>query len=389
MPLESSRSCWWRWLPMTRKIAIACQGGAAHTAFTAGVLGEIVSTGVFDRSDLELVGISGTSGGAICSAIVWYGYLKFPPGPERGRLIAEQLDAFWTDNEAASWWDAVTNAWAVGWRRLQEAGVALPAPAVPGVQQVTLQVLRDMLQRRIDYDHLPELLATRPDHPTLYVGAVDALRGEFLVFEESCPDPTWRRADHAGPPPSASADPVLASAAMVPVLPSVTLPGPDGARICWDGLYAYNPAVRCMVECEVRRRPDEIWVIQIDPQEIDTEPRTPAAIADRKFELSSNLSLNGELHWIRQVNAWIDMKVLDSDQFKPIRVARIPMTKALSDRLDLASKSDRAPARLRELIDDGKAQAARFLADRETGNGEWWYRDFPRSYPRRALLGSG
>jgi hypothetical protein len=77
------------------------------------------------------------------------------------------------------------------------------------------------------------------------------------------------------------------------------------------------------------------------------------------------------------------MKVLDPNQFKPIRVARIAMTKALSDGLDLAFTSDRAaPARLRELIDDGKAQAGRFLTDRETGAGAWWYRDFPRSYRR-------
>ena len=42
-------------------VAIACQGGGSHTAFTAGVLKELLR----DWDDRhELVGISGTSGGA-------------------------------------------------------------------------------------------------------------------------------------------------------------------------------------------------------------------------------------------------------------------------------------------------------------------------------------
>jgi hypothetical protein len=46
-------------------VAIACQGGGSHTAFTAGVLQQL-----FDEfpSDSHLIGISGTSGGAACAA---------------------------------------------------------------------------------------------------------------------------------------------------------------------------------------------------------------------------------------------------------------------------------------------------------------------------------
>ncbi|MEA5388076.1 hypothetical protein VB779_14230 [Haloarculaceae archaeon H-GB11] len=41
------------------KVAIACQGGGSHTAFTAGVLKELLRE--WDDG-YELVGISGTSG---------------------------------------------------------------------------------------------------------------------------------------------------------------------------------------------------------------------------------------------------------------------------------------------------------------------------------------
>jgi hypothetical protein len=47
-----------------RRVAIACQGGGSHTAFTAGVLARL-----FDGDELdgcEVVGLSGTSGGAVC-----------------------------------------------------------------------------------------------------------------------------------------------------------------------------------------------------------------------------------------------------------------------------------------------------------------------------------
>ncbi len=48
-----------------QKIAIACQGGGSHTAFTAGVLKKLLEKGVHQTYDF--VGLSGTSGGAICN----------------------------------------------------------------------------------------------------------------------------------------------------------------------------------------------------------------------------------------------------------------------------------------------------------------------------------
>lgn len=51
-------------------IAIACQGGGSHTAFTAGVLKQLFEN--WDENH-ELVGISGTSGGAFNALAAWYG----------------------------------------------------------------------------------------------------------------------------------------------------------------------------------------------------------------------------------------------------------------------------------------------------------------------------
>lgn len=45
----------------------------------------------------------------------------------------------------------------------------------------------------------------------------------------------------------------------------------------WDRLFSQNPPVRELLDAG----PDEPWVIQINPQQRDTEPTTLAEIADQ------------------------------------------------------------------------------------------------------------
>ena len=55
---------------MKTKIAIACQGGGAETAFTAGALQALFGAGIQD--EFEIVSLGGTSGGAVCAALIWF-----------------------------------------------------------------------------------------------------------------------------------------------------------------------------------------------------------------------------------------------------------------------------------------------------------------------------
>ena len=54
-----------------KKVAVACQGGGMHAAFEVGVLTEILED--VKAGKFELVGLSGTSAGALCALMVWYG----------------------------------------------------------------------------------------------------------------------------------------------------------------------------------------------------------------------------------------------------------------------------------------------------------------------------
>jgi predicted acylesterase/phospholipase RssA len=77
-------------------------------------------------------------------------------------------------------------------------------------------------------------------------------------------------------------------------------PGVGGTY--WDGLFSQNPPVRELTDAG----PDEIWVIQINPKELETEPRTVLEIADRRNELSGNLSLYQELHYIEKIDQLLE-----------------------------------------------------------------------------------
>ena len=73
---------------MDRGIVLACQGGGSHTAFTAGVLEEVLT-----HDDRDIRALSGTSGGAVCAFLAWSGLLM---GRRKGRSVGvARLERYW------------------------------------------------------------------------------------------------------------------------------------------------------------------------------------------------------------------------------------------------------------------------------------------------------
>jgi NTE family protein len=324
--------------PMTdtgrTRVAIACQGGGSHTAFTAGVLKGLL--GAEELAGYQVVGLSGTSGGAICALLAWSALLEEEPAAA-GRL----LERFWADNSATTPLEQLVNAWVVWAARLENL-VVLPAVSPydnPG-SLAALAELRRMLERQVDFGRF----AAQPDGtgPMLLIGAVDVLSGEFRAFNS-------RRE-------AITAEMVLASAAIPTLFRSVRV----GDGTYWDGLFSQNPPVRELVDT----RPDELWVIQINPRRWDGEPTTMAEIADRRNELSGNLSLHQELGFIEKIDQLLAEGRLAADgKYKQIVVRVVELARPrLSRSLGTASKLNRDPAFLRDLIAHGEARAAEFLA---------------------------
>jgi NTE family protein len=88
-----------------KRIAIACQGGGSHTAFTAGALKRLLED---DR--YEVVAVSGTSGGAICAVLAWYALIQHN-GEGAAARATRLLDSFWRDNSANELYDWLLNEW--------------------------------------------------------------------------------------------------------------------------------------------------------------------------------------------------------------------------------------------------------------------------------------
>jgi NTE family protein len=319
----------------SKRVAIACQGGGSHTAFTAGVLRSLLRAEESKR--YEVVGLSGTSGGAVCALLAWHHLLRGD-----GAGAAEALDAFWLDNSATAPHEQILNSWIVWASKLQNF-VTLPAvsPYDNYFSVSALEEFKRMLERRIDFGKIE--VQPEDSYPMLLVGAVDVLSGEFRAFNS--------RRERITP------ETILASAAIPNIFRSVR-PGDGGTY--WDGLFSQNPPVRELTDVG----PNEIWVIQINPKELETEPRTVLEIADRRNELSGNLSLYQELHSIEKIDQLLEEGLLSPDgRYKQIVVRVIELSRSRFSRsLGTASKLNRDPHFIEDLMSHGEARAEEFLA---------------------------
>ena len=318
-----------------RRVAIACQGGGSHTAFTAGVLSRL-----FDgpepaggRGGYEVVGLSGTSGGAVCALMAW---TALRDGDQRKARAL--LDGFWGDNSASTPLDAAVNVWLLWTSTLQSTGF-LPTVSPYDLPSTGLDHFRDLLTRRVDFDRIEaDPLGAQPQ---LLIGAVDVLSGQFRAFNS--------RRERIVP------DMILASAAIPTLFPTVHVAG--GAF--WDGLFSQNPPVHDLLDT----RPDELWVIQINPTARADEPKTVLDITDRRNELSGNLSLYQELHGIEVIDRLLAEGQLVGDRYKHVTVRILEFSRPLSSRLlGPASKLNRDARFIRELMAQGEQQAEEFLA---------------------------
>jgi NTE family protein len=169
------------------------------------------------------------------------------------------------------------------------------------------------------------------------------------------------------------------------VFPTCT-PGTSVTRngYYWDGLYSQNPPVRNLLDAATKQeKPDEIWVVRINPQEFH-----PASLAiglddirDRENDLAGNLSLNQELDHILTINRWIKEhgdKHPPLNNRKIVEVRTIKMTQETAWGLHHTSKFDRSPGHYGKLRDEGQRVAEQWLS-----NWRMLGKDFA-SYPNDA-----
>jgi len=379
-----------------RSVAIACQGGGTHAAFSWGALAEMLRTkkewdnqGREDRFDITA--ITGTSAGALCALMVWYGFAPKTNRPGSGSLdeAIQTLDRFWEGFAAREPVEVWQNAMAVAALEAKEKGVPVPNVNPYGlVDDIILKQLTLLGARQEYVDFHAMLTSACPDFAEIdwsrvgvraLVGASEIRAGAETAFD------TRRNQEDLGikDPISASIEHrwrqrrpfSLEGVTASGTLPSVREAEEIGDERYWDGLYSQNPPIRELVSGLPREEiADEIWVIRINPQNIEGEPTTPETIRDRENELMGNLSLNKELDFINVANKWVEKYPCMEDK-KQIVVRTIKMRQQTARNLRVPSKFDRGASHMSQLRQEGVEVARDWLAR--------WPRDVDR-YPEDA-----
>lgn len=357
---------------MKTKIAIACQGGGSHAAFTGGALQALFEHNIQDEFDI--VSLSGTSGGALCAAIAWYALKK-------GESPVQRLADFWKDNTAQTPKEVKFNDSAIKTQELTSKGflpqfnISPSSPILKTLMAFATVGLRsrftnfqELLETHIDFQELASWGA-QPEAPILLLGASNILTGKLWKFNSA----------HE----AIKVEHILASCAIPNLFPAVEI----GGDAYWDGIFADNPPIVGVTDptfVGAENIPHEIWVIKLNPTGRDTTPVEVDDILDRRNELEGNVSLFQSLRSIERINDYFLMgafkeeflqefyikepikipKSFESLEDKPYYIPWIEMSPDLQKSLNYESKLDRNPARINQLIQDGKQQAQKFLEAR-------------------------
>jgi len=316
-----------------KMVNIALQGGGAHGAFTWGVLDRLLEDG---RIGLEA--ISGTSAGAMNAVVVADGITK--GGPDGAR---QALEDFWQavsrEGAKSPIQRSPVNMFTGDWNLDTSPGYLFFDNLTRLVSPYELNPLnynpiRDLLEAQIDFDRV-----TTCDKMKLFVSATNVHTGRVRVF--TCGEIT--------------ADVVMASACLPHLYHAVEI---DGVPY-WDGGYMGNPVLFPFFDACAS---NDVVLVQINPIERKTTPRTAREILNRVNEITFNSSLLKELRAIEFVARLIDDGKLDPSDYSQVLLHRIePGEEMLA--LSASSKLNAEWAFLIHLRDIGRAAASRWLEE--------------------------
>lgn len=324
-------------------VAIACQGGGSHAAFGAGILHRLLED---LGKTFRLAALSGTSGGAVNAALAWSGLIR--SGEAGGASEARaRLEGLWKELGARELPDVLRNLWGQFYLGMPFSFEVSPYEWDLGAARE----MRALLERWLKLEEMPKD-SEALTKPALFVGATDIRQGVSVAIGGDGRTVS-RMKGVALPPEPFGYEDVMASIAIPPLYKEVERRG----TALWDGLFSINPPINVLTNLEPR--PDEIWVIQINPQVSRHKPIFMRDIADRRNELSGNASMNKELDMIEAVNAMIAAGHLKGTHYRPITV-RIVSIEEADPGLNLASKFDRDPALLGRLFELGRSRAPGF-----------------------------
>jgi NTE family protein len=316
------------------KIALALQGGGSHGAFTWGVLDRLL-----EEPTLEIVGLTGTSAGAMNAVAVADGLLS--GGPEGGR---QRLREFWEVIGKMPGFG--TPLWPLSGEvqskvRLEQFPAYFAWEAATRnlspyeLNPMDFNPLREPLTRLVDFERL-----RAETNLKVIVCATNALTSRRRTFDNR----------------DISVDAVLASACLPHMFRSVMIDGEP----YWDGGYTGNPAMLAILpplpECD-------LIIVRIDPIVRDHEPRSVGEIQDRETEVSFNATYWLEVSYLGLLLKLKQRGFLDdrfAERIDRLNFHCIEASQHL-EKMPISTKRNNSPAFLEFLFDLGRMTAAEWL----------------------------
>jgi NTE family protein len=311
-------------------VDFALQGGGSHGAFTWGVLDRLL-----EEPWLKIDGISGTSAGAMNAAVLADGFAE---GGVEGARAA--LERFWKKVSDAARFspfqrsplDVMMGRWTLDHSPMFVmtdimARLFSPYDLNPGGKNP----LRDMLIELVDFERLSRIPMK------LFITATNVRTGRGRVFRNA----------------EITADVLLASACLPTMFQAIEIDGEE----YWDGGYSGNPTITPLVrECTSR----DTILVQINPIERPTPPRSARDILNRLNEVSFNSVLLKELRMIALLRQVADAGNSEGAQWAGMRIHRVASDVMVD--LGYSSKLNAEWAFLTMLRDEGRKSADAFLA---------------------------
>lgn len=332
----------------TKFINIALQGGGAHGAFTWGLLDRLL-----DDQRIEIVGVSGTSAGAMNATALVQGLAT------GGRQAAQELlhDYWATVSTAArlspiqrTFFDVLMGRWSLDLSPGFVLSQQLQRAFSPyQLNPLGINPLRDIVAELFDFD-----VVNQPQSPKLFLSATNVRKGLAKVFRQ----------------PDISVDAVMASACLPFLFQAVEI----GGEAYWDGGYMGNPPLFPLIdETHVR----DLVLIQINPFTRDEIPRTAYEIENRLNEITFNASLIKELRAFYFLKEIIHHEGLDRGGYRDARLHRIEAEEEMRE-LSVSSKLNAEWAFLQHLHDIGWRTAEQWLEKHfdDLGVRTTWIPDF-------------
>lgn len=316
--------------PARRRVALALQGGGSHGAFTWGVLDRLL-----DDATINIIGVTGTSAGAMNGAVLVDGLLR--GGAKQARV------------ELRQYWEAIGSMPGFGSFFANASGqeaVNTPLETIPAyVEAVTKNMspydlpqtenpMRRMLTDIIDFDRLQSQQEIQ-----LTVCATNARTARRRVFTGQ----------------EVSVDALLASACLPQLFRAVDIDG----QPYWDGALTGNPALGPLLT----KRPDcDLIIVRVDPVNRPETPRSLRDISNRTVEISHNSTFWLEIGAIAVVLRFVD------DAQSPFGRVRFHIIEAspIMEKFPMSSKLNNYPPVLEYLFNLGRQTGDTWFA--QNGN---------------------